>query len=101
MKFKKILIVIVTLLAAGGAGFAYWRMGNGPKEPPYLTVPVSKANVRQVVSSTGTLQAVTTVLVGSQVSGTIAKLNADFNTKVTKGQVVAELDPGEVRRTGG
>jgi len=92
MNFKKILIVIVTLLAAGGAGFAYWRMGNGPKEPPYLTVLVSKANVRQVVSSTGTLQAVTTVLVGSQVSGTIAKLNADFNTKVTKGQVVAELD---------
>jgi HlyD family secretion protein len=92
MNFKKILIVIVTLLAAGGAGFAYWRMGNGPKEPPYLTVLVSKANVRQVVSSTGTLQAVTTVLVGSQVSGTIAKLNADFNTKVAKGQVVAELD---------
>jgi HlyD family secretion protein len=95
MKFKKILVVIVTLLAAGGAGFAYWRLGNGPKEPPYLTVPVSKANVRQVVSSTGTLQAVTTVLVGSQVSGTIAKLNADFNTKVTKGQVVAELDPAK------
>ena len=95
MKFKKILIVIVTLLAAGGAGFAYWRMGNGPKESPYLTVPVSKANVRQVVSSTGTLQAVTTVLVGSQVSGTIAKLNADFNTKVAKGQVVAELDPAK------
>jgi HlyD family secretion protein len=95
MKLKKILIVIVILLAAGGAGFAYWRMGNGAKEPPYLTVPVSKANVRQVVSSTGTLQAVTTVLVGSQVSGTIAKLNADFNTKVTKGQVVAELDPAK------
>jgi HlyD family secretion protein len=55
-------------------------------------VPVSKGNVRQVVSSTGTLQAVTTVIVGSQVSGTIAKLNADFNTKVSKGQVVAQLD---------
>jgi HlyD family secretion protein len=95
MKFKKTLLVIVLLLAAGGAGFAYWRMGNGPKEAPYLTVAVSKANIRQVVSSTGTLQAVTTVLVGSQVSGTIAKLNADFNTKVTKGQVVAELDPAK------
>jgi HlyD family secretion protein len=92
MKLKKTIITIVLLLAAGGAGFAYWRMGNNPKEPPYLTVPVSKGNVRQVVSSTGTLQAVTMVLVGSQVSGTIAKLNADFNTKVTKGQVVAELD---------
>src|SRR4029434_10978400 len=67
-------------------------MGNSSKEPPYLTVPVIKGNVRQVVSSTGTLQAVTTVIVGSQVSGTIAKLSADFNTKVSKGQVVAQLD---------
>lgn len=92
MKFKKTIITAVLLLAAGGAGYAYWRMGNGTKEPPYLTTPVAKANIRQVVSSTGTLQAVTTVLVGSQVSGTIAKLNADFNSKVKKGQIVAELD---------
>lgn len=92
MKFKKSIITVVLLLAAGGAGYAYWRMGNGTKEPAYLTTPVAKANIRQVVSSTGTLQAVTTVLVGSQVSGTISKLNADFNSKVSKGQVVAELD---------
>ena len=92
MRFKKTIITIVLLMAAGGAGYAYWRMGNGPKEPAYLTAPVAKANIRQVVSSTGTLQAVTTVLVGSQVSGTIAKLNADFNSKVKKGQIVAELD---------
>ena len=92
MRFKKTIITVVLLLAAGGAGYAYWRMGNGPKEPPYLTTPVAKANIRQVVSSTGTLQAVTTVLVGSQVSGTIAKLNADFNSKVKKGEIVAELD---------
>jgi HlyD family secretion protein len=92
MKFKKTIVTVVLLLAAGGAGYAYWRMGNGPKEPPYLTTPVAKANIRQVVSSTGTLQAVTTVLVGSQVSGTIAKLSVDFNSKVKKGDIVAELD---------
>ncbi len=92
MKLKKTLITLVLLLAAAGAGYAYWRMGNEPKEPPYLTARVQKANIRQVVSSTGTLQAVTTVLVGSQVSGTIAKLNADYNSKVTKGQIVAQLD---------
>jgi len=92
MKIKKIVFTVILSLLIGGAGFAYWRMGNSNKEPPYLTVPVSKGNVRQVVSSTGTLQAVTTVIVGSQVSGTIAKLNADFNTKVSKGQVVAQLD---------
>jgi HlyD family secretion protein len=92
MKFKKVVFTVIALLLIGGAGFAYWRLGNSTKESPYLTVMVSRGNVRQVVSSTGTLQAVVTVIVGSQVSGTIAKLSADFNTKVTKGQVVAELD---------
>jgi HlyD family secretion protein len=79
-------------LLAGGAGFAYWRMANATKESPYLTVPAGRGNVRQVVSSTGTLQAVVTVLVGSQVSGTIDKLFADFNTKVKAGQVVVQLN---------
>jgi len=92
MKFKRAMLALILLLVAGGAGYAYWRMGNEESEPPYLTAPVTSANIRQVVSSTGTLQAVTTVLVGSQVSGTIAKLNADFNSKVAKGQVVAALD---------
>ena len=69
-----------------------------PKKLPYFTAPVAKANIRQVVSSTGTLQAVTTVLVGSQVSGTIAKLNADYNSKVTKEQVVAPTRSGAIRR---
>ena len=92
MKFKRSIVVLVLLLACAGAGYAYWRMGSAPKEPPYLTAPVAKGNIRQVVSSTGTLQAVTTVVVGSQVSGTIAKLNADYNSKVSKGQVVAQLD---------
>ena len=60
-------------------------------------MPASKGNIRQVVSSTGTLQAVTTVIVGSQVSGTIAKLSADFNTRVTNGQVVAVLDQAKFK----
>ncbi|MBM4264478.1 MAG: efflux RND transporter periplasmic adaptor subunit [Deltaproteobacteria bacterium] len=92
MKFKKTIIAAVLLLAAGGAGYAYWTMNAAPKEPPYLTAPVSRGNVRQVVSSTGTLQAVVTVQVGTQVSGTIEKLNADFNSKVKAGQVVAQLN---------
>jgi HlyD family secretion protein len=97
MKLKKLVFTVITLFLVGGAGFAYWRMGNSTQELPYLTVPVSEGNIRQVVSSTGTLQAVTTVIVGSQVSGTIGKLNADFNTKVTKGEVVAELDQSKFK----
>jgi len=97
MKLRNVLVVIFVLLLAAGGGFGYWRMGNSGKESSYTTVPVRRGNVRQVVASTGTLQAVVTVVVGSQVSGTIAKLNADFNTKVKKDQVVAELDPAKFR----
>jgi len=92
MRYGKPIITVILLLAVGGAAYTYWRVGSETKEPTYLTAPVAKANIRQVVTSTGTLQAVTTVLVGSQVSGTIAKLNADYNSKVRTGQVVAELD---------
>jgi len=92
MRYRKPIIAVILLLAVGGAAYTYWRVGSETKEPTYLTAPVAKANIRQVVTSTGTLQAVTTVLVGSQVSGTIAKLNADYNSKVRTGQVVAELD---------
>ncbi len=97
MKLKKLLFTVLTLFLVGGAGFAYWRMGNSAKESPYLTVLVSRGNIRQVVSSTGTLQAVVTVQVGSQVSGTIDKLLADFNTKVKAGQVVAQLNQDKFR----
>src|SRR4029453_685661 len=92
MKVKKIVFTGVALLLIGGAGFAYWRNLATPTESPYLTVPVSRGNVRQGVSSTGTLQAVGPGQVGSQVSGTIEKLLADFNTKVDAGQVVAQLN---------
>jgi HlyD family secretion protein len=59
----------------------------------YVTVPVSRGDVLDVVGATGTLQAVTTVQVGSQVSGTIQSLHADFNSIVQKDQVLARLDP--------
>jgi HlyD family secretion protein len=92
MKVKRSLGLLAAAVAAGAAGFGFWNMGNGAKESPYVTMPVRKGNISQVVSSTGTLQAVVTVQVGSQVSGTIDKLYADFNTKVKAGQVVAQLN---------
>ena len=89
---KRIIITLLLLLVVAGSGFGYWRWNNGPKEPPYVTVPAQRSNITQVVSSTGTLQAGVTVQVGSQVSGTIEKLFANFNTKVKSGQVVAQLN---------
>jgi HlyD family secretion protein len=59
----------------------------------YVSAPVTRGDVVEVVGATGTLQAVTTVQVGSQVSGTIQNLYADFNSVVHKGQVIARLDP--------
>ncbi len=92
MNRKRVVIIVILLLMIAGAGFGYWRMGAGGKESAYATVPVSRGNVRQVVASTGTLQAVVTVLVGSQVSGTIEKLYVDFNSKVKAGQAVAQIN---------
>ena len=92
MKGKRIFALIVAILVLAGTGYGFWRWGSSPKESPYVTMPVQRGNLTQVVSSTGTLQAVITVLVGSQISGTIDKLFADFNTKVKAGEVVAQLN---------
>ena len=92
MKRKRGLVVIGMFLVAALLGMGFWRLGNGAKDSPYVTVPLQRGNITQVVSSTGTLQAVVTVQVGSQVSGTIDKLFANFNSKVKSGQVVAELN---------
>lgn len=92
MTRKRVITLTAALLLVAVAAFAFWRFGNSAKESSYVTMPVQRNNITQVVSSTGTLQAVVTVQVGSQVSGTIDKLFADFNTKVKAGQVVVQLN---------
>jgi HlyD family secretion protein len=77
------------VVAAVGAGF-YSKRGDGLH---YLTAKVERGAIRDVVEATGTVNAVITVQVGSQVSGTIARLNADFNSRVHKGDVIALIDP--------
>jgi len=67
--------------------------GRGSKSEQYRTEKVDRGVITMTVTATGTLSAVTTVQVGSQVSGVIARLYADFNSRVTKGQLLAELDP--------
>src|SRR5438477_242065 len=70
-----------------------WWMFRPANKTEYFTASVSRGDIREVVEATGTINAVTTVQVGSQVSGTIAQLFADFNSRVKKGQVVAQIDP--------
>ncbi len=72
--------------------FAAFRLNRNPAEE-YFTAKVEKGDIRQVIDATGTINPVTSVQVGSQVSGMISKLYVDFNSKVTKGEVIAEIDP--------
>jgi HlyD family secretion protein len=72
---------------------AYYRGGHGAEGPAYLTAAVTRGDVVDVIEATGSLEAVETVEVGTQVSGTIKSLHADFNSRVKAGQVVARLEP--------
>src|SRR5688500_7458591 len=90
-KKKQLILGGATLAVVAFAGFYFW--GNQASAPQYMTAKVERGNLRNTVTATGTLQAVTTVQVGSQASGTLSALNADFNSVVKKGQVIAQLDP--------
>ena len=82
-----------TILAAGG-GYYYFQHARNAEQPvTYNTAAVARGSVRQVVTATGQLDAVLSVDVGSQISGLIVKLHADFNTLVKKDQIIAEIDP--------
>ncbi len=87
---KKLVWVALAALALA-AGWAFLRARPDPVR--FTTGSVDRGDVVEVVGATGTLEAVTTVQLGSQVSGTIDSLHADFNSTVKKGQVVARLDP--------
>ena len=80
----------VSLLLFLSLSFACKR---GKNDEAYKTEKVDRGNVTMTVTATGTLSAVTTVQIGSQVSGVIARLYADFNSEVKEGQLLAELDP--------
>jgi HlyD family secretion protein len=93
---KRVLSLLLVIAAVGAGAGAYYMRRNGA-EPTVNTAPVTRGDIIDTVGATGTLQAVTTVQVGSQVSGTISELNADFNSIVRKGQVIARLDPSLLR----
>ena len=88
---KKIIIAVIALAVLAGGGTWLYRSRNS-KALPFKTVRVDRGEVTQSVSATGNLNAVTTVQVGSQVSGTIRKIFVDFNSPVKKGQPIAEID---------
>ena len=88
---KIVLGLAAVALAAGGA---YWYQSrNGDGEVRYRVAKVERGPIAAVVVASGTLNAVTTVQVGSQISGQVKEIFADFNTAVKKDQVIAQIDP--------
>src|SRR5579885_1839154 len=98
-KGRKLLILALVVAAAVLVALFLFRRGKGTGGDKYRTEVVDRGTVTMTVSATGTVSAVTTVQVGSQVSGIISKLYADFNSHVTKGQLLAELDPTPFEQT--
>ncbi|HLJ25880.1 MAG TPA: efflux RND transporter periplasmic adaptor subunit [Candidatus Angelobacter sp.] len=92
MKLTKRRILVILLLLVGLGTFTAFQMrGKGPVQ--YYTAKVESGEIKQVVEATGTINAVITVQVGSQVSGTISALHVDFNSHVKRGQLIAQIDP--------
>ncbi|HEX6625792.1 MAG TPA: efflux RND transporter periplasmic adaptor subunit [Pyrinomonadaceae bacterium] len=92
---KRIALAFALVVLAASA--SYWMWGGGASAAEYMTAKAERGNLRNSVTATGALQAVTTVQVGSQASGTISALYVDFNSTVKKGQVIAQLDPSTVQ----
>ncbi|MEP7371344.1 MAG: efflux RND transporter periplasmic adaptor subunit [Nitrosospira sp.] len=88
----RLLILMVSLLSAL-IGFWYWQTKPDSKQERYKTQAVDRGDIVQNISANGTLNPVVLVNVGTQVSGTVYRLYADFNDRVEEGQILAELDP--------
>jgi HlyD family secretion protein len=88
----KLTGIAVAAIIVVGTGWFYKR-SDGSEAPIYRTATVQRGEVKPMVSSTGTLSAVKTIQVGTQVSGQVAAIYADFNQHVRRGQLLATIDP--------
>lgn len=93
MKKVFILCICVALVGIG----VWYFVAKDNDVPQYKTAPVDRTDVESSVTATGTVNAVTTVLVGTQVSGTINALFVDYNSLVRKGQLLAQIDPATIQ----
>ena len=90
---KRTVFLVISVIAIVTVSVAAYYRSNADTAPDFVTAPVTRGDVVQTIEATGTLQALTTVQVGTQVSGTVKALHADYNSRVRQGQVVAELEP--------
>lgn len=97
MKKTKILIPLAVLLVAGGIAYKFIASPSGGEMKVFVSEKAARASIQTTISSTGTLSPMDTVNIGTQVSGDISKIYVDFNSKVKKGQVIAELDRSKLQ----
>jgi HlyD family secretion protein len=90
---KFLFTIIILVIILGGGFFLYSKLSQKGTSQKFRTVKVERGEIKSVVTATGTINPVITVLVGSQVSGTIKALYADFNSRVKEGEVIAQIDP--------
>ncbi len=90
---RKSVLITVLILAFVGGGYWLYRKVSADETPKYRFATVERGDLEAAVSATGALSAVTTVQVGTQVSGQISEINVDFNGRVRKGQLIARIDP--------
>lgn len=91
------LVVSLLLLVAATAAGAWWFTGRDAKGRQYVTQPADRGDIVRTISANGTLNPVTVVNVGTQISGTVHRIHADFNDRVKAGQILAELDPALIQ----
>lgn len=91
------IVIILLLLLVGWAVYSWISAEGEADKPKYRTEPLTRGDLSSKVSATGSLQAVTKITVGSEVSGKIERLYVDFNSRVKKGDILAELDPSTFR----
>ncbi|WP_240096091.1 efflux RND transporter periplasmic adaptor subunit [Thermomonas flagellata] len=87
------VVLALVVLAAAFAGWKYWQARKAAAEGGWRTETVQRGDIRVTISATGTLSAITTVTVGSQISGQVTQVLVDYNAPVKKGQVLAIIDP--------
>ena len=92
MKTKKIILIAVAVVVVVGGGIWFFTGSPAKHKVTYATANVSKGDISNSVTATGTIEPVTEVEVGTQVSGIIDKIYVDYNSVVTKGQLIAEMD---------
>ena len=95
---QPVLWAVTALIALAAAGAWYWQnQQKASAVPRYMTEPVRRGNITLTVTANGTLQPTRSIAIGSELSGTVAKVNVDVNDRVKKGQVLVELDTAKLK----